>query len=168
SGLADAFNVDITNATAIVNLNNVTGSNTVLMRQENGLRQIVDSGGTLTTTVTNSIFSSNQFDGVFTQLRDAGTVANLTMSGTTINANVRDGFSYDVTQGTFTAGVTTSTFDGNLRNGIRSVGAATATTATTACSARAAWISCTVERTSTTWRATTPATRCSVTTARTT
>jgi hypothetical protein len=131
-GLADGFHFDITNSMATVNLNSVTSGNFGGITQENGLRQIVDMGGTLVTTVTGSNFLLNQLDGMSTQVRDAGTAATLNMSGSTSSFNVRDGFLYDVTAGSFTSNVTTSSFVSNGRNGIRAIGgAAPAAVATT-------------------------------------
>ena len=137
AGLADAVNIDVSGidvsgmgSQATVNLINVLGMNTLgNTTQESGLRQVVATGGQLTTVVSGSNFSFNQISGINTRLRNAGTIVNLTVTGTTVNGGATsapnaDGFLFDNDSGNFTANVTTSSFNNSGRNAIRGLGGA--------------------------------------------
>ncbi|MBT6154211.1 MAG: hypothetical protein HOK71_16330 [Planctomycetaceae bacterium] len=125
AGLRDGVNIDASNSNATINLTSITGVNTLgNTTQENGLRQVIDGGSTVTTVVDSSNFSSNQISGISTQVRDAGTTSNLTVTGTTANGNVLDGFLFDIDNGNFNANVTTSSFNNSGRNAIRAIGGA--------------------------------------------
>jgi hypothetical protein len=121
--LRDAVNIVVSGmgSVATVNLTNVTGVNTVgNTSQFNGLRQIINLNGRLTTVVSGSNFSLNQMNGIITQARSAGN-ADLTVTGTTANGNLVDGFLFDNDAGIFTANVTTSSFNSNGQNAIRGI-----------------------------------------------
>lgn len=88
----DGINLVVNDATINVDLINTTAENTPgTSTQQNGLQYLAENGGQLDIDILGGSFSTNNADGIFGEVHDAGTLADLSVNGAFMTNNGGNG-----------------------------------------------------------------------------